>query len=142
MSSTIRYFKNNFPDFADGQTLQVPRDAIQAQILAIKDKIVQECHLDRRSCNGGVYLGVSGVAYALTRLLTKAPYNNDRKLIEFTRQCIQISLDYEASSQRREVKPSLLVGTGGVLIAAAQFHKQMGERQTGSENSVAQCLKR
>ncbi|PIK45712.1 putative lanC-like protein 3-like isoform X5 [Apostichopus japonicus] len=138
MSGSIRYFKNTFPAFTGDQNYQVPRKAIQEQICQIKNKLLQEYRLEQRCCAGGLYLGVAGVAFALTRLLALPPHNSDKKLLEFTASCIQMSIEYENMNQKHEVKPALLLGTGGVLIAAALFQKQVGNVQS---ETVSQLLK-
>ncbi|KAJ8026847.1 LanC-like protein 3 [Holothuria leucospilota] len=126
-----RYFENKFTDYVEGQNVEIPREAIRELVTGITKDIVRRFTVNHHSCDGGLYVGVAGVAYSMVRLL-QSPYQFDidrNEVCNFTRRCVEVSLDYEERFQSKEVRPGLLLGTGGVLITAAMFYNQLHERR-------------
>ena len=61
----MRYFANKLKDFTVGQSAEIPVAALQERVNSIIARITQNIAADNQNCDGGLYVGIAGISYAL-----------------------------------------------------------------------------
>ncbi|GAB6031012.1 LanC-like protein 3 [Chamberlinius hualienensis] len=67
-----RWFPNTLPDYAG--KLNLNNEIIRQLVKEKVDEIYKHQKLDRRNCDGGIYVGVGGVAYMFWKLATSTVF--------------------------------------------------------------------
>lgn len=122
MASSKRYFVNKLNDF-DGSDIKISSALLKKHCMEYIQKIFKQQTTTHDDCDGGLYVGLAGIAY-MCYYASQSPDYQDHKS-EFLGK----GLDYlkhalayvERPSIARNVsmQASFLLGTGGVYVAAA-----------------------
>ncbi|XP_071943750.1 lanC-like protein 3 isoform X2 [Antedon mediterranea] len=125
MAGNIRYFQNQLPDY-NGQDVSSPppnvNDYIKAHVTAIQSNF----EVSSSTCFEGVYLGVGGVAYALSDVVTKCDFLDKQSTLDTAKNYLDAALKYEEKQTDVGLKVSFLLGTAGVYASAAQYYAVTG----------------
>jgi len=124
-----RYFENTFAQY-NNQDVVIDTSMWQQKIKQIAEAIVKQQQINRRTCDGGLYVGLGGVAYALWYISTKLP-NSDVFLTEATKLS-QAHLQYCATqdvSRQPSSRLGFLLGNTGVEAVSAVIAKASGNHQ-------------
>ncbi|CAK8674901.1 unnamed protein product [Clavelina lepadiformis] len=120
---STRYFKNPYNN--DGAA-EVSQELFKARTLTCVDHILKNLPPTHENCDGGLYVGISGVAYTLYYLVKCGlfPGHNERFLTA-AKNYIVVALDYcRRRNKRPQDQVSFLLENGGVyVIACLIFHK-------------------
>ncbi|XP_070568983.1 lanC-like protein 3 [Ptychodera flava] len=134
----MRYFVNRLADFVPGSAVHVPKEAIAERTKALAQQIIRELPADFTNCDGGLYVGPAGVAYALYLLVHSGnfPSENQEYLARAQEYFAAHSTYLKKTRQRQSDQPGFLLGIGGVNVAGALISKI-----TGDEKKTAEYLK-
>ncbi|KAL5009687.1 hypothetical protein ScPMuIL_011992 [Solemya velum] len=135
----MRHFTNNLEDFTPGAVVQINREKYK-QII---DSFVAEHFLKISSatgdCDGGLYVGSPGIAYALYYLsqqdnLATSTKRND--YLQSATMYLKISLDYCEKGRSSDPPSSFILGKAGVCAVAAMIYKVIGYTKKSDEQAA------
>ncbi|KAL0820628.1 hypothetical protein ABMA28_006465 [Loxostege sticticalis] len=121
----VRYFQNPFEDYQPGAELMIMKDDINRQITDHVKSITKRLQPTRKNVDGGLYVGVTGVAF-MFHYLSKNPLlsENKRQYLEKAMEYLKPALETSAGD-----KTSFLLGDAGTYALAAVLMKELGDEQ-------------
>lgn len=127
-----RWFLNKIPDYSGG-TVEIPKDEIKRRALDRVSIIKARQKLSsKKDCDGGIYVGVGGVAYMFWKLATLPSFVNERAdLLENAQKYISPALSYAKTVESGgdlASKVGFLVGNTGVYATAALIAHAQGSK--------------
>ena len=133
----MRYFQNKLKDFLPGhQTAQIPTAALQERVKTNTSLICQNLAPDQRNCDGGLYVGIAGISYALWYASNSGHFEGDKhELLLRAKQYLDVADVYEQQQQHKMMRQSFLLGTAGVCCIGALVNGSLGDAAK-SENYV------
>ena len=130
----MRYFENKMPDCGFDEEVQIPVDQIRARILAVIEALRQNVVASQQACDGGVYVGLAGIAYALLYVAqSKQIPEKEREYLELAEQYMNVALDYEEKKQSAEMRSAFLLGSAGIYAVAALLFRALGKEEKVQE---------
>lgn len=130
----MRFFENKMPDCGYDQEVQIPVDQIRARIVAVIEALRQNVVASPQACDGGVYVGIAGIAYALLYVAqSKQIPEKESEYLELAEQYINVALDYEEKKQSPEMRSAFLLGSAGVFAVAALLYRALGKEEKVQE---------
>ncbi|XP_033097827.1 lanC-like protein 3 [Anneissia japonica] len=124
MASKPRYFQNHLADY-NGQDI-ANTQSLHEYIKILAQKILSSLQASDSNCNGGIYVGVGGVAYALADVVEKCVVLDKKTTLIGAKHYLDAALQYEQRQSGAGLKVGFLLGTAGVFTAAAQYHSVAG----------------
>lgn len=123
-----RYFHNNLPHI---KYEQVDLLGTRRRCLSIIDELLKQqnnpCQRSL-SCDGGLYVGLGGLAYMLYHVAKLAEFENVRShYLQIADQYIRIQASYDFSNSDKNVKASFFLGKVGTLAVAAALANRLGK---------------
>ena len=101
----------------------------------LAQQIIRELPADFENCDGGLYVGPAGVAYALYYLSQSGHFPDDQH--EYLNQAQEYFAAHSAYlkkvRQRHTDQPGFLLGNGGVHVIGAMISKILGDEKKMSE---------
>ena len=131
----MRYFVNKLPDYIEGAPVAtVDENRWISYIQRTLTKIKTRMPPSLENCDGGLYVGCAGVAYALYRLALSETRTADMRqdLLTSAASYIEESLNY-ASRKSRDPPIAFLLGKGGILAVASLIYDQLQGRQAAAD---------
>nr|CAB3263378.1 lanC-like protein 3 [Phallusia mammillata] len=127
-----RYFENMF---SDEGVVDISPELFKSRIFTHIKKILKNFKPDEKNCDGGLYVGCAGVAYALYYLVKCGHFpEQSQSFLESAKSYISAALHH---CSRKNTRPrnqvSFLLENGGVYAVAALIYKQTGELQKSEE---------
>lgn len=124
-----RFFHNLFGQFL---SLEKPPDPIfySAKAKEILQKCVTKCPPTKSNCDGGIYVGIGGIAYALWYASTKPVFKNERlNFLNDARKLIEVHVEFADNRLNRhpEEASAFLLGNAGVYATAALIYDALGD---------------
>lgn len=121
----VRYFQNPFEDYQPGAVVAVNKDDINVQIVEHVANITKRLQPTRKNVDGGLYVGVTGVAY-MFHYLSKNPLlsENKKNYLEKAMEYLKPALETSSGD-----KTSFLLGDAGTYALAAVLMKELGNDQ-------------
>lgn len=139
MSKPKRYFVNNLPDY-DGTPIPLERELWTERCRDTAQRVFTHQGTAFEDCDGGLYVGVAGVAYMAYRIAQSPHFINEKsKLLTKAHNYITHALSYaDHPSVRgdRSIQAAFLLGNAGVWALAAVISKELG-RQNECDNFIA-----
>jgi len=123
-----RYFDNTFAEY-NKQDVVIDATIWQPKIKQLVDVIVKQ-QINRRTCDGGLYVGLGGVAYALWFISTKLP--NSHGLLKEAHKFSQAHLQHCTTkdvSRQPSSRLGFLLGNKGIEAISAVIAKASGDHQ-------------
>lgn len=119
----VRYFPNNFEDYKPGSSLAISKEEISPQIDDHVKIILKRLQPSRKHVEGGLYVGIAGVAY-MFYYLTKNTLLSENKAM-YLEKC----RDYINAMQETSAgdKTSFLLGDAGTYALTAVVKKELGD---------------
>lgn len=134
-----RYFVNNLPDY-DGTPIPLERELWVERCRDTVQRVFTHQGTAFDDCEGGLYVGVAGVAYMAHRISQSPHFVNERsKLLTRAHNYMTHALSYaDHPSVRgdRSVQAAFLLGNAGVWALAAVVASELG-RQNDCDTLVA-----
>ncbi|XP_022094787.1 lanC-like protein 3 [Acanthaster planci] len=138
----MRYFTNRLPDYTAGSPVDIPHAQLRGRVASIVDAVVQHVqprHL--RNCEGGLYVGAAGIAYALWYITQTGQF--PKEALRYQGLCKQYlvgSVEYEKRN-KKEAGASFLCGACGVdAVGALYDHTSSSQSEGSSSHAAAQFL--
>lgn len=129
MSSPKRYFINELPDYSPDRELSVSKDSIKANIMLLISEIESKQPPSVKFGDGGLYVGIAGIAY-MFYYLSKSPVFNFRRddFISKGLEYINQAEKYQLKKPIRDPSDStgFLLGGSGVHAVAACLYQCAG----------------
>ncbi|XP_023238201.1 lanC-like protein 3 [Centruroides sculpturatus] len=127
MAQAKRYFINNLPDYPGGEA--IPKSQIEKWCWDVINCIASRQGKSPSDCDGGLYVGIAGVAY-MNYYISTLPHFADRKneLLKSAESYLYPSLSYAEKSSRRD-KVGFLLGASGVYAVAALIMAELGREK-------------
>ncbi|EEC20188.1 lanC-like protein 3 [Ixodes scapularis] len=139
MSKPKRYFANNLPDY-DGSPIPLERELWVERCRDTVQRVFAHQGTAFDDCEGGLYVGVAGVAYMALRIAQSPHFAADKgRLLARAQGYMAHALSYaDHPSVRgdRSVQAAFLLGNAGVWALAAVVANQAA-RQDDCDNYVA-----
>lgn len=130
----MRHFENKMPDCGYDQEVQIPVDQIRARIVAVIEALRQNVVPSPQACEGGVYVGIAGIVYALLYVAqSKQIPEKESEYLELAEQYIIQALDYEEKKQSPEMRSAFLLGSAGVYAVASLLYRALGKEEKVQE---------
>jgi len=129
----MRFFANNMPDFVPGMSVQIDKSRWKGIILKILDSILRHMPPTPEHCDGGLYVGAAGLAYAYYYLARSDPFNSHRDdLLQTAKKYMDASLEASMSKHSRDPSTSFLLGGAGVFSVGSLINSMLGKQDVGS----------
>ncbi|CAG9795894.1 unnamed protein product [Diatraea saccharalis] len=121
----VRFFQNPYEDFKPGTVLTINKEEICDHINEHVQIITKRLQPSRKNVDGGLYVGISGIAYMF--------YNLSKNLLlsDSKREYLEKALDYlkPALVTSAGDKTSFLLGDAGTYALATVLMKELGDEQ-------------
>lgn len=129
-----RYFDNPFQDLAPGQEIQVDHALWKTRIKDLISSIIMNENMSNRRVDGGLYVGISGIAYMMWYVSGKLPELN---YMETAKKFAEIHLNFCKDDAPKDLgsKLGFLLGNTGVYAVNAVIAKSLGDNE-GSKGFV------
>ena len=123
-----RYFENPFPDLGPGQEIQIDHQLWKKRIQDLISAIIANDSSPNRRVDGGVYVGLSGVAYMMWYVSDKIPELN---CLETAKKFAQIHYKFCQENDSKDLgsKLAFLLGNTGVYAVNAVIANSAGDYQ-------------
>ena len=116
----MRYFVNKLKDFTAGQSTEIPVAALQERVNSIITRITQNIAADNQNCDGGLYVGIAGISYALWYVNQCSNFQDKKNdLLRQAKAYLDVADAYERQHQDKMMRQSFLLGTAGVCTVGA-----------------------
>lgn len=123
-----RYFPNDYSDYHGGQVILYdwkPRIKEFVKIITTRQS------LTLRDCDGGLYVGLSGISYVFWYLAHSPHFTNERvEFLKHAQSLMQISLQHAQAPEVQfdpTMKAGFLLGNAGVYGVASALYAALGE---------------
>uniref|UniRef100_A0A1B6CNQ0 LanC-like protein 3 homolog n=1 Tax=Clastoptera arizonana TaxID=38151 RepID=A0A1B6CNQ0_9HEMI len=138
MSGRERYFLNSFPDYKSTNTSEIAQnEKFQSQLLEFVKKIEEKQQPKKEFTDGGIYVGIPGIAYMFLHLSKLPSFSNSKE--EFLKKAfkyITVS-DSHIKSNLTPKELGFLLGCDGVIAIAASIFNELGMKdQAGQKLEV------
>lgn len=133
----VRYFPNNFEDYKPGSNLAISKEEINPQIDDHVKIILKRLQPSRKHVEGGLYVGIAGVAY-MFYYLTKNTLLSENKAM-YLEKC----RDYINAMQETSAgdKTSFLLGDAGTYALTAVVKKNSVMRALSTlSTTTSSCI--
>lgn len=101
---------------------------MKQKCLQIKDLCLSKFWKKAENCDGGVYVGLAGLSYALWYASTKSVFENERiQLLNDAKILSDFHLTY-AEKSRENDRGAFLLGRGGLYAVAALISSSIGDK--------------
>lgn len=119
----VRHFPNTLEDYRPGVAVSFKKDELMTQIEEHVQSILKRLRPSSRTVDGGLYVGVTGVAFMFYRLskntlLTEKKQFYQEKALEYIKPALESSAGE---------KTSFLLGDAGTYAIAAVLKKETGD---------------
>lgn len=129
MSRASRFFINNLPDFQGGD-VKVDKSYLKARAVDCIKLITQNLKKNKENCDGGLYVGIPGVAYMLHRLALNPEFAQEKDfLLDEANAYLQTSLEYAYQTKKRGHlvdKAAFILGNSGIFAIGTVIYKSLG----------------
>ncbi|XP_026320543.1 lanC-like protein 3 [Hyposmocoma kahamanoa] len=119
----VRYFANPFEDFSSSNVAEINQHDIKKQIDAHISNITKRLQPSRKNVDGGLYVGITGVAY-MFYYLSKNPLLSEHKAMYLQKGIEYLKPAMETSAGD---KTSFLLGDAGTYALATVLYKEAGD---------------
>ncbi|UYV79348.1 LANCL3 [Cordylochernes scorpioides] len=130
-----RYFLNKMIDFDDAQLskYQMTKDVLKKKVLEIINRIFDRQRTSVHECDGGLYVGITGVAYMCYYVGLREAFDSYRfDWLEKAEDYLNKVIAYiEHPRYRGEIslKSSFLLGNAGIYSTSALVMNELGEKE-------------
>lgn len=142
-----RYFINPYPEFSGHSGISYDW---KPRIKELVNIITAEQFRTFRDCDGGLYVGLSGVSYALW-YLSKIPQFSEYRLeyLKNAQNYMQIALQHALRPEVQydhTMKAGFILGNAGVYAVAAALHGAIGDQDSCTKylqqyaSAVSHCM--
>lgn len=122
----VRYFQNPFEDYKLGATTLINREDLTHQIDEYLKNITKHLVPSRKTVDGGLYVGITGVAY-MFYCLSQNSFLTDKKSVLLQKGVEYIKPALETSAGD---KTSFLLGDAGTYAVAIVLYHEIGDEQS------------
>lgn len=128
-----RYFINKFPDFHAGVgdiLTTINRNKMKEKAAEVASLCVAKFAKNHDNCDGGLYVGLGGLSYALWYMSTKRPFESERShLLKEAKSLLEFNLNFAEKPKRHDEndQAAFLLGRGGLYVAAVLLYSSLGE---------------
>ena len=131
----MRFFVNRMDDYVPGSRIQINHDFYKSLIRRNVETILQHMPPKPENCDGGLYVGCAGVAYAFYYLASSdAMADSKQNLLKMAKDYIDVSVGYTTSSvSRRDPPTAFLLGGAGVFAVASLIYDAVGQGNQAKE---------
>ncbi|KAK3097673.1 hypothetical protein FSP39_011995 [Pinctada imbricata] len=131
----MRFFVNKFPDFQPDKLVQTERSKWRDNVVSIVKTVVERMPPDQSTCDGGLYVGNSGVGYMLYYLANHSDFADQKdSYLESAFMYAKVNIDYmKRNGFSRDPPAAFVLGQAGVIALCSLLHKTVGD----DENSDA-----
>lgn len=129
MAPNKRFFLNNLSDY-NNQSVSIPHIWLVQKIQELVSTIEKHARPDVRKADGGLYVGIGGIAYMYYHLSKIAALSDKRQ--EFLKKGLEyISAAERYTNETRIREPAdltgFLLGYAGIHAVAAALYKEVGD---------------
>lgn len=128
----MRYFVNNLSDYVGGK-VEIDVARWKRYVLQTFERIRSRMPPALEYCDGGLYVGCAGVAYACYHIGRAESFSDHRnKLMHAAVEYLDVSLAYggrRRSSGRGDPPAAFLLGPGGVLAVGGLIYDFVGRQE-------------
>eukprot|EP00092_Neocalanus_flemingeri_P068272 GFUD01083399.1.p1 GENE.GFUD01083399.1~~GFUD01083399.1.p1 ORF type:complete len:317 (+),score=51.26 GFUD01083399.1:57-1007(+) len=123
-----RYFENPFSDLTHGQEIHIDHALWKTRIKELIEAIIKNEKSSSRRVDGGLYVGMSGIAYMMWYVSVKLP---ELKCMETAKKFGQIHFKFCQDEAPKDLgsKLGFLLGNTGVYAVNAVIANSMGDVQ-------------
>jgi len=130
----MRYFVNRLADYVSGQPVQVDVGRWTQYISRTVDAIRTRMPPTTENCDGGLYVGCAGVAYALYRLALNEQLSASRdRLLAAAVEYVDVALQYATGRRGRDPTTAFLLGPAGALVVGSLVYDAVGRSEPAAE---------
>ncbi|CAH1782538.1 unnamed protein product [Owenia fusiformis] len=127
----MRYFSNEYPPEASGKSVDINPEVLNLYISDITNQIAAKVKPSQGNCDGGLYVGCAGIAYAMYYVTEANTLPEHRSaLLKLASNYINASLEYIHDKHNRDTPSAFLLGHAGVYAAASLLSKASGDSKT------------
>lgn len=142
-SKSKRYFVNTLPDY-DGSPIPLERELWIERCRDTVQRVFTHQGTSFSDCDGGLYVGVAGVAFMAHRVAQSPHFGADRaRLLTKAQTYLGHALSYADQPQvraDRAMQSAFLLGSAGVWALAAVVAAEVG-RHDDCDNFLARCVR-
>lgn len=130
----MRYFVNRYQEASSGTKVEIDRDRVAEQVMLLTNDIKHKMPPTVDNCDGGIYVGCAGVAYAFYSLTTIPSFSQMRaRLLAKAKEYADIAVQHASSRHHRDPPASFLLGKGGSYVVASLIYADFGETQIATD---------
>lgn len=125
---------NRLADYVSGQPVQVDVGRWTQYISRTVDAIRTRMPPTTENCDGGLYVGCAGVAYALYRLALNEQLSASRdRLLAAAVEYVDVALQYATGRRGRDPTTAFLLGPAGALVVGSLVYDAVGRSEPAAE---------
>ncbi|KAH3730296.1 lanC-like protein 3 [Dreissena polymorpha] len=122
----MRFFQNKFPDYQEGGKVEIDPSKWVPQIYSIVESIQEGMPPVFDNCDGGIYVGNSGIAYMFYYIAQNDAFKDKRS--SFLEQAV-LYANMANSSNYGQDKASFILGAAGVHTVTSLVYDAIGSPQ-------------
>ncbi|KAH3726772.1 lanC-like protein 3 [Dreissena polymorpha] len=130
----MRFFQNKFPDYQEGGKVEIDPSKWVPQIYSIVESIQEGMPPVFDNCDGGIYVGNSGIAYMFYYIAQNDAFKDKRS--SFLEQAV-LYANMANSSNYGQDKASFILGAAGVHAVTSLVYDAIG-----SPHIAGKCLEK
>ncbi|KFM65842.1 LanC-like protein 3, partial [Stegodyphus mimosarum] len=138
MSASVRYFNNRLNDYS-GAAVQISKELFKSRCLDYAGHIFRHQTLSADDCDGGLYVGIAGVAYMSYYLSQHSEFVENRvEFLNKSEEYMKCALSYVEQPRikaDKSMQAAFLLGASGTYAVAAVIAKALGK-----ETEYNSCL--
>ena len=139
----MRYFPNPYQDYQIGSPFQIDSQLWLTKAQEVAKLIFNHKKHAESNLDGGLYVGPSGIAYALWKLSTfLEPSPDSKPILEFAQHLMKLNLQYVQNPERQKDKKNkfgFLLGGSGVHAVGAALSHSVGNQVDRDKNLEIFC---
>ena len=128
-SVKMRYFPNPFQDFLPGTPFQPNEQVWLTKARQVANLIFSNQRHAEGNTDGGLYVGPSGIAYALWKLSTFLESSEAKPILDYAEKLVNVNLSHVQNQDPRDKKNKFgfLLGGSGVYAVGAMISHSLGK---------------
>lgn len=129
----MRFFANKFVSYTPGSQVVIDNTRWVPQVCQIAESIVEGMPPTLENCDGGLYVGNSGIAYMFYHIANNAAFSEMRSsFLERAMMYSKVSEQYVKQSSGSD-KASFILGEAGVHATSALVHEAVGNSDVSAK---------
>lgn len=138
-----RYFDNPLvlsPELLDSIDIKDLKSVYASKALELAFHLIRKVDVSSKNCDGGVYVGLSGIAYALAYVSQRATFElHKSRLLKEALRINDFHLEFLRKQKKAPDDAGFLLGNSGVHFTSALIKAFSGDKE-GSKANISKFV--